>query len=379
VFSLLYLDIDTQLLMKNILLRLYICTTLLVSPVIVQGDTNFKIEKIAKGLDTVWGIAFLSTDELIFTEKSGSVRLLNLSSLTIIPLAGVPIVKNRGQGGMLDVAVPPQYKTGSWIYFTYSKPVGKYGVTTLARAKLNNTALVEWQDLVITRSGTNTHRHYGSRIAFDETGHLFFSIGDRGERPNGQDLSTHAGSVLRVNLDGTVPPDNPFLNVTGARPEIYSYGHRNPQGLAYDAHLKRLWLIEHGPRGGDEINLIKAGGNYGWPTVSHGKEYYGPIAIGEGSWKNGMEPAKKVYIPSIAPGSLMLYSGKAFPEWQGNLFAGALKLKHVNRIDLDDKGNPIAEERLLTRLDERIRCIVESPEGFIYFSTDSGSIYRLRP
>ncbi len=365
--------------MRNIILQLYFCTALLVSPAIVKGDTSFKVEELVRGLDTVWGMAFLSDHKLIFTEKSGNVLLFDLSSSTTISLSGEPLVKNQGQGGMLDVAVPPGYQNEDWIYFTYSKPVGKYGVTTLARAKLQNTALVEWTDLVITRSATDTHRHYGSRIAFDENGHLFFTVGDRGERPNGQDLSTHAGSVLRVNVDGTIPTDNPFGAVSGARPEIYSYGHRNPQGLAYDPMFNRLWLIEHGPRGGDEINLIVPGGNYGWPTVSHGKEYYAPIAVGEGTSKEGMESAVKVYIPSIAPGSLMLYSGKAFPEWQGNLFAGALKLKHINRVTLDADGNPVAEERLVSELKERIRSIVEGPEGFVYFSTDSGKIYRLRP
>jgi glucose/arabinose dehydrogenase len=365
--------------MKNTLIRICLCIVLLVMPVPVTGKTIFKIEELAEGLDTVWGMAFLTEKTLIFTEKSGNVRLLDLFTKETTLLSGAPVVNPQGQGGMLDVAVRHRYNSGDWIYFTYSKPVGKYSATTLARAKLHETALTEWQDLIITRSATNTHRHFGSRITFDTTDHLFFSIGDRGERANGQDLSTHAGTVLRVNLDGSVPADNPFLTVTGARPEIYSYGHRNPQGLFYDTALERLWLIEHGPRGGDEINLIKSGGNYGWPTVSHGKEYYAPIAVGEGTWKKGMEPAIKVYIPSIAPSSLLLYSGKVFPEWQGNLFAGALKLKHLNRIVLDTQGNPVLEERLLLDLEERIRCVIEGPDGFIYFSTDSGRINRLRP
>ena len=180
-------------------------------------------------------------------------------------------------------------------------------------------------------------------------------------------------------LDGSVPADNPFVKNAHALPEIWSYGHRNPQGIAYDLQRQRLWEIEHGPRGGDEINLILPGRNYGWPVISYGKEYWGPVQVGEGTEKEGMEQPVKVYIPSIAPGSLILYSGKAFPGWKGNLFSGALILTHLNRVALDESGKAVAEERLLESLNERIRALVESPEGWIYFSTDSGKIYRLRP
>ena len=208
---------------------------------------------------------------------------------------------------------------------------------------------------------------------------MFFSIGDRGVRPNGQDLSTHAGSVLRLNLDGSVPEDNPFVKRSDSLPEIWSYGHRNPQGLSYDFQYKRLWLIEHGPRGGDEINLIRAGKNYGWPVISYGKEYWGPFSVGEAKAKAGMEQPIKYYVPSIAPGSLLLYTGGAFPEWKGHLFAGALKLQHLNRIQLNSLGQVDGEERLLENLNERIRSVTQSPEGWIYLSTDSGKIIRLAP
>ncbi len=234
-------------------------------------------------------------------------------------------------------------------------------------------------DLLITTSSTDTTRHFGSRIAFDNEGHVFFTVGDRGERPNGQDLSTHAGSVIRLNQDGTVPKDNPFVKHQNALPEIWSYGHRNPQGLSYDSKNKRLWLIEHGPRGGDEINLILAGKNYGWPVISYGKEYWGPLSVGEATSKEGMEQPVKYYVPSIAPGSLLLYTGSAFPGWQGDLFAGALKLQHLNKIKLSDSGQTVGEERLLISLKERIRSLSQSPEGWIYLSTDSGKIMRLTP
>lgn len=338
----------------------------------------FILDELARGLDVVWGIAFLSPDEIIFTEKAGVISLLHLSDGSISRLSGTPAVKAAGQGGMLDVAVPQNYNDKHWIYFTYVKPVDSYGATTLARAKLAANSLTDWQDLLTTRSATSTSRHFGSRIAFDRQGHVYFSIGDRGERPSAQDLASHSGSVLRLNLDGSIPDDNPFIHTQGARAEIYSYGHRNPQGLAYDAVRDRLWLIEHGPRGGDEINLVKAGANYGWPVVSYGKEYYAPIPVGEAVEKPGIESPVKVYIPSIAPGSLLLYSGDAFPAWKGKLLAGALKLRHINIISLDDKGNAVSEERILESLNERIRALVEGPDGNLYFSTDSGKIFRLR-
>jgi glucose/arabinose dehydrogenase len=184
---------------------------------------------------------------------------------------------------------------------------------------------------------------------------------------------------MRLRLDGSIPDDNPFLSRDNALPEIWSYGHRNPQGLLYDNNTGNLWSIEHGPRGGDEINLVVKGANYGWPVISYGKEYWGPVSIGEGTEKPGMEQPVKVYIPSIAPGSLLLYSATAFPQWQGNLFSGALKLRHLNRVSISVDNKAIAEERLLGDLNERIRALAQSPEGWIYFSTDSGKIIRMRP
>lgn len=339
---------------------------------------GFQVEEVVGGLGVPWGMTFLSPSELLFTEREGQITILHLGSGNRTVLQGGPEVLSEGQGGMLDVAVPKGYSPGDWIYFTYSKKQGRRGVTTLARARVSGDQLKDWQDLLVTKSATATSRHFGSRITFDSKGYLFFTVGDRAERPNGQDLSIHAGSILRLRLDGTVPEDNPFAT-GGGLPEIWSYGHRNPQGIAYDSVNNRLWSNEHGPRGGDEINLILPGKNYGWPVVSHGKEYWGPVQVGEGTTKVGMVDAVKVYIPSIAPGSLLLYSGKAFTNWRGNLFSGALVLRHLNRVVLRDNGEVVKEERLLGDLDERIRAVVESPEGWLYFSTDSGKILRLRP
>lgn len=340
---------------------------------------EFKLQLIAKGLGIPWGISVISDTDIIFTERAGRSGILNINTGNYRYLSGLPNVFAEGQGGLLDVTTPPNFTKGDWIYFTYSKKVNGIAATTLAKAHLTKNALVDWTDLLVTQSASDTGHHFGSRIAFDNKGHLFFSVGDRGHRPNGQDLKTHAGSILRLNIDGSIPDDNPFIDNPNTLPEIWSYGHRNPQGLAWDEEYQRLWAIEHGPRGGDEINLINKGKNYGWPVISYGKEYWAPMSVGEGTHKKGMEQPVKYYVPSIAPSSLMLYSGDAFPKWRDNLFAGALKLRHLNRISLDQQGVFKSEERLLEGLSSRIRAVTQDNNGFIYFSTDRGEVYRLIP
>ena len=347
--------------------------------VINQSNPNFKLELLAQGLGVPWAMAFLNDRELIFTERQGNIKILDLESLEITTLRGAVEVDAEGQGGMLDVATGPDYTTRGWLYFTYSKSTVSGAVTTLARARRRGIQLSGWQELLVTDSATSSYRHFGSRITFDQQGHVFFGVGDRGERGSAQDLGSHAGTIMRLRLDGSIPDDNPFLSRDNALPEIWSYGHRNPQGLLYDNNSGNLWSIEHGPRGGDEINLVVKGANYGWPVISYGKEYWGPVSIGEGTEKPGMQQPVKVYIPSIAPGSLLLYSATAFPQWQGNLFSGALKLRHLNRVSISVANKAIAEERLLGDLNERIRALAQSPEGWIYFSTDSGKIMRMRP
>jgi glucose/arabinose dehydrogenase len=344
-----------------------------------QSNPGIRVEQLFKNLGVPWGMAFVSPQRMLITERDGQARLLDLQTGSVKALQGLPEIVAEGQGGLLDVVAGPDYKSDGWIYFTYSKPENAEAATTLARARLDDLRLVDWQDLLVTDSATSSRHHFGSRIAFDREGHVFFGVGDRGERHEAQNLENHQGSIMRLNLDGSVPVDNPFLRDAPARAEIWSYGHRNPQGMAYDPLHQRLWSIEHGPRGGDEINRVLPGRNYGWPVISHGKEYWGPIAIGEGTSKAGMEQPYKVYIPSIAPGSLMLYRGAAFPEWQGSLFAGALKLRHLNRISLSANGEVTGEQRLLEDLQERIRAVIQGPEGWIYFSTDSGRILRIRP
>ena len=360
-------------------LRVIFLLLLSTGATVAQQRPDFKLQAVANGLGVPWALCFLAEDQLLISERAGSLKLLNRADSSIDMIQGIPPVYANGQGGLLDVAVPRPYSPGGWIYFTYSREINGDAATTLARARLQGLQLVDWTNLLVSRSRSGSGQHFGSRIAFDGEGHVFFSVGDRGHRPNGQNLKTHAGSILRLNLDGRVPADNPFVGRAGALPEIWSYGHRNPQGLWFDRETGRLWSIEHGPRGGDEINLIRKGRNYGWPVVSHGKEYWGPLAVGEGTEKPGMEKAIKVYIPSIAPGSLALYRGKAFPAWRGNLFAGALKLRHLNRVVLDEQGKALAEQRLLGDFGERIRALAVSPNGLIYLSTDSGKIWRLVP
>ena len=347
--------------------------------VVKQSNPDFIVENLVSQLGVPWGMTFLNNNELMFTERSGRVKILKLDNLEISSLEGVAEVAATNQGGMLDVAIASNYQTRGWIYFTYTKSTARGAVTTLARSQRNGNRLANWQDLLISDSATDTGRHFGSRIAFDNKGHVYFGIGDRGVRANSQNLDNHAGAIMRLRLDGSIPTDNPFLQKKAIRAEIWSYGHRNPQGLTYDDLTGKLWSIEHGPRGGDEINLILKGRNYGWPVISYGKEYWGPVSVGEGTEKEGMEQPIKFYIPSIAPGSLLIYSGDAFPEWRGNLFSGALKLRHLNRVMLSSDNIAIGEERLLGDLNERIRALTQGPEGWIYFSTDSGKIMRLRP
>jgi glucose/arabinose dehydrogenase len=344
-----------------------------------KKEPRYIVDEVARDLGVPWGMTFVNDAEILYTQRDGQIGLLNTRNSLVTAISGAPKVWTGGQGGLLDVATHPGYQAGNWIYFTYCKDSNGQGVTTLARARLDQDQLIDWQELLVTQSASDTTRHFGSRIAFDNSDHLFFTVGDRGHRPNGQNLSSHAGSVLRLNLDGSVPPDNPFIDSPEALPEIWSYGHRNPQGIFFDQQNQRLWLNEHGPRGGDEINLVIKGRNYGWPIVSHGKEYWNPLPVGEATSKPGMEDPKKVYIPSIAPSSLLLYTGEAFPRWQGSLFSGALKLTHLNRVTVDETGNIVAEEWLLEDLNERIRQVVQSSEGWLYVSTDSGKILRIKP
>lgn len=345
----------------------------------LHQSTPLDIETIATNLSVPWGMALLPDNTLLISQRSGILSQLNLDTKAVTTIKGLPAIKVKGQGGLFDVVLSPHYKSTGWIYFSYTRDISGQGATTLSRAKLNNSALHDWQDLLVTKSTTSTNIHFGGRISFDNSDHVFLSVGERGVRTNSQDLSNHAGSILRLNLDGTVPTNNPFIKDNSALSEIWSYGHRNPQGLFFNHKTQQLWATEHGPRGGDEINLIKAGRNYGWPIISYGMEYNQNIAVGQSTARNGMEQPIKVYIPSIAPSGLIQYSGKAFPEWQNNLLTGSLKLRHLNRIILNKDNHVIDEIRLLKSINGRIRNLLEAPNGWLYISTDDGRILKIKP
>lgn len=337
----------------------------------INGKDDIFIQKIASNLGVVWAMDFIDKDNMIFTEKSGKIKLLNIPSGKITTIFKVNNIYNKGQGGLLDIAVPLNNKKIKTIWVSY---VNKNSATTLAKAIYSKGKLTNFKNIFVSDSAVHTPYHFGSRITFDYNS-LYLSIGDRGIRSSAQDLGNHQGSIIRLNLDGSVPKDNPFVKDKNKLSEIYSFGHRNPQGIFYDKKRNLLFEIEHGPRGGDEINIIQKGKNYGWPIISYGKEYTSNMAVGEGTHKKGLIQPIKVYIPSIAPSSLLVYSGKVFKKWSGNLFSGALKLKHLNMIALDKDYKVVKQERLFKYLNERIRDVVESPDGYIYISTDSGNIY----
>ncbi len=352
---------------------------------------SLHLKKVFSGLGTPWGMAFLSNDLALVTEKRGVLSLLDFSNTPVKQtiVEGLPEIMQVGQGGLLDVKVGPISSQNNnfsssptVLYFTYvaaSTVQGKTDMPTLklAKAEFDGEELTQWKVLFEANNPQNGTRHFGSRITFDEQGHIFFSMGDRGERENSQDLDKHSGSVFRLNLDGSIPSDNPFVGQDNVRPEIWSYGHRNPQGLMFDKASKQLWSIEHGPRGGDEINLIEKGKNYGWPIISYGREYISNRKVSKTAVKTGMEQPVYYYTPSIAPGSLLVYSGKKIPEWRGALLSGALKLRHLNVVAVDSDNNFVAESRFFEESSERFRHIVESPEGDIFTTTDSGNIYQI--
>ena len=336
---------------------------------------GLQVDTLAEGLERPWGLSFLNANTVIVTEKAGTAQRVNLDNGDREAIQGLPNdIRSKGQGGLMDVKV----HSNGWLYFTYTKASETgAGATTLARAKIDGASLHHWQDLLVSDSVSNTGRHYGSRIAFSANDELFFGVGDRGMRGPAQDNSNHIGTLLRVNMEGKPLADNPFYQQEGSRPEIYSYGHRNPQGLAFDSK-GQLWEIEHGPRGGDEINKVQAGVNYGWPKVSLGREYREDKMVGVPELE-GMQNAEKVFIPSIAPSSLMIYSGKAFPQWEDHFFAGALGLTHLNRLAVNEKGELEEQQRMLLDVKERIRYVTEGPAGNIYLLTDSGKLLRLSP
>lgn len=326
------------------------------------------LETLATTSDVIWGFDFLSSETMIFTERGGKLKTLNLKTKAITEIKGTPAVHAQRQGGLLDVRVHPTEKNK--IYLTYSKPMGKsLSTTALAIADVNDGKLSNVKDLFVAKNPCENEIHYGSRIEFDGQGHLFLSVGDRNERDEVQKLSNHIGKMIRLKLDGSVPADNPFVKTPNALPEIWSLGHRSPQGLVRHPQTGDLWLGEMGPRGGDELNLILPGKNYGWPEVTYGREYWGP-KIGDKE-KPGTEQPKAHWVPSISP------SGMTF--FNQDLYVGCLSGQHVRRIRIQKQSPDAEQESLFANLNERFRNLRLGPDQWIYASTDSGKIMRFQP
>lgn len=344
---------------------------------VTSEEGAFYIDTLSSELDNPWGMAWLPDGRLLVTERKGEILLFENDRYTGVKLSGIPSVYERGQGGLLDIQIHPDYAANGWVYATYARPGQGGGSTTLTRFRLTGAGITDLETLYQTAPLSTAGVHFGSRIVFDNAGYLYFSTGERGVKENAQDLTNDMGKIHRLHDDGRIPADNPFVDTPRAKPSIWSYGHRNVQGLAYDSLHNIIYATEHGPRGGDELNRIEKGKNYGWPIITYGIDYSGAI-ISDLTEKDDMEQPIHYWTPSIAACGLMYYTGSRFPAWQGNLFSGALALRHVARVELRN-GNYAHEERLLPDMG-RIRHIAQGPDGCIYVLTeDPGMLLKLTP
>ncbi|NBB73489.1 MAG: PQQ-dependent sugar dehydrogenase [Bacteroidetes bacterium] len=348
-----------------------------VVPRVESEAATFRVVRVMNNLENPWGMTWLPDGRMLITERPGRLNLVEGETVTAV--SGLPEIQARGQGGLMDVALHPEYERTGWIYFTYTAPGDDGNGTVLARGKLDGTAMTSIETLYEQTPFVDSGRHFGSRIVFANDGTLFFGIGDRGQRDPALDTENSIGNIFRLNLDGSIPDDNPFVGQDGYRPEIFAYGVRNPQGMALHPQTGQLWEHEHGPHGGDEINLIEAGNNYGWPAITYGDEYSDQSPIG-GTEAPGMEQPVTYWDPSIAPSGMAFYTGDQFPGWENQMFVGALAHQHIRRVVLD--GNEVVQQEELLR-DEigRIRDVRMGPDGYLYALTDAsdGALYRLEP
>ena len=341
------------------------------------------VSTVVSGLEHPWSLAFLPDGAMLVTERPGRLRLVVDRTLVDAPVSGVPAVYASGQGGLLDVVPSPDFADTGLIFLSYAEPGEGGAGTAVARARLvreGASARLEDVEVIFRQQPkTSTSHHFGSRLVFGPDGTLFVTLGERGQRPLAQDLSTHYGKVVRIAPDGSVPADNPFVNKDGALPEIWSYGHRNPQGAARHPETGEIWTVEHGARGGDEVNIPKAGRNYGWPVISYGRHYSGR-KIGVGTHKDGMEQPVYYWDPSIAPSGAAFYDGDLFPAWKGDLFVGALAYQLLARLDVED-GKVVGEERMFEGAFGRIRDVRSGPDGALWLLTDeaNGQLLRMAP
>lgn len=352
---------------------------------------DYRVVTVADSLENPWSMAFLPNGDMLVTERPGRLRIVRNGKLLPEPVAGVPTVRRGGQGGLLDVVLHPSFATNRLVYLSYAKASADTmeGTTAVVRARFENDRLTDVQEIFEAKVWSRGRGHHGSRLAFDRNGFLFVTLGDRQAPSSGnleahpaQDLSNHFGTIVRLHDDGRVPTDNPFVNREGALPEIWSYGHRNVQGFAIHPESGDVWATEHGPQGGDELNLIQPGKNYGWPVVGYGVNYRSGAAIHSGTMKEGMESPVHIWVPSIATSGLLLYTGDKFPGWRGNLFVGGMAGEVLARLTLDGK-RVMNEEKLVQRMG-RIRDVRQSPDGYIYLAIDNRQggktpILRLEP
>lgn len=358
--------------------------------VLETQQADFRVVTVVDGLENPWSMAFLPNGDLLVTERPGRVRIVRNGTLDPEPIPGVPEVRARGQGGLMDIALHPEFESNQFLYLTFSKSNAddSEGTTVLARARFDGQALTDFEEIFEADAWSTTNGHYGSRLAFDEDGYLFMTVGDRQAPSRGdleahpaQDLSNHQGTILRLNDDGSPADGNPFADQAGAHPEIWSYGHRSPQGFAIHPQTGDLWETEHGPQGGDELNLIRGGTNFGWPVIGYGVNYGPGEPIHATQQREGMEQPVHFWVPSIATSGLMIYDGDAFPAWQGDFFAGGLAGQVVVRVELEGE-EVVGEETILQG--HRVRHIIQGPDDYIYVATENrgggtSPILRLEP
>lgn len=362
------------------LLRRY-CVVALISFVWLHPATAAALSLNANKLASFthpWDMVFLPNNEILVSERGGTLWRLQPDVDEPQQVPGLPLTATRGQGGLMGLALHPQFAQQPWLYWAYVGEDSNGYHTQVARGQYRDGALSQVEIIFKAEPKRRGGRHFGGRLLFDRQGYLYIGLGDRGQRQLAQDLSDHTGSVIRLHADGRVPADNPFVNTDGARPEIYSYGHRNIQGMALNPANGQVWVHEHGPRGGDEINIVKAGANYGWPLVTFGEEYSGgPVGDGATS-APGLSDPLYYWTPSIAPSGMTFYSGERYQGWRGNLIVGALKYQLLARLSFAANGT-IKEERLLEGELGRIRAVQQGPDGWLYVLTDesNGGLYRL--
>ena len=348
---------------------------------VLNSETGpLRVTEVARGLDTPWALAFLPDGRLLVTERPGRMRLVERDGSLSAPIAGVPQVHARGQGGLLDVALSPDFATDRTIVFSFAEPTAEGARTAVARARLDIEGLrLDDVKLIFAQNeDPSGGHHWGSRLVFDRAGNLFVTLGDRfNSRDRVQALDSHIGKVVRIRLDGGVPADNPYAQRDGVRPELWSYGHRNVQGAALHPATGELWAHEHGPQGGDELNRVLPGRNYGWPVITYGREYVVGTKIGEGTTRPDVEPPVTQWTPSIAPSGMSFYTGDVFPQWKGNLFVGALKFQLLARLVLD--GDKVVHEERI-ELGHRVRDVREGPDGRLWLLDESGGrVLRIDP